>query len=82
MISLSVIAAAAAALPRAFADHSDGPAYYPETSHHGTGPAPNTGFGKVNNNNNQSYFIGAYRVPNATNSVPFSLGGQEGWTWR
>lgn len=71
---------AAATLQHSLAAHSNGPIQYDDSRYaYGVTPSENL---SSRFNNNHSYFIEAYRHPNATKSIPFALAGQEGWTWR
>ncbi|KAM0715213.1 hypothetical protein Q7P37_009678 [Cladosporium fusiforme] len=59
--------------------------YRENTGSYGTVPRPYDsiwGEAQTDNTTNQTYFIEAYRNPDVTKSVPFTLAGHEGWTWR
>ncbi|KAM0713930.1 hypothetical protein Q7P37_010892 [Cladosporium fusiforme] len=60
--------------------------YVADHGRFGTLPYPYEFHGSHNeqwdNTTNQTYFIEAYRNPDFTRTVPFTLAGQEGWSWR
>lgn len=84
-ISSLAALSAAAIFQHAIAADSAGPIWYQDTDG-GDTIGPRGAQGSSSDGMlvlvNQSYFLEAYRRPNATMAVAFDLAGQEGWRWR